>query len=88
MTVHSLLSMTLNESMKNVLEDLLRNGYTCNFIKKNDYLYCYEKDMNFRSYELNITERFRYEDKSQPSNNSVLYAIESTEYGLKGFLVN
>jgi hypothetical protein len=44
--------------------------------------------MNFRSHELTITEKFRYENKFEPGRNSVLYAIESPEYGLKGFLVN
>jgi len=70
------------------LNELKNSGYTFNFIKKNEFLYCSEKEMNFRSYELNITERYRYENKSEPSKNSVLYAVESPEYGLKGFLVN
>ncbi len=70
------------------LNELKSSGYTCNFIKKNEFLYCSEKEMNFRSYELNITEKFRYENKNEPSENTVLYAVESPEYGLKGFLVN
>ena len=70
------------------LNELKNNGYTCNFIKKNEFLYCSEKEMNFRSYELNITEKFRYENKNEPSENTVLYAVESPEYGVKGFLVN
>ena len=80
--------MTTNNTFTEELEKLKRNGYTCNFIKKNDFLYCSDRDMNFRSYELTITEQFRYEDKKEPSKNTVLYAIESEEYGLKGFLVN
>ncbi len=70
------------------LNELKNSGYIFNFIKKNEFLYCSEKEMNFRSYELNITEKFRYENKSEPSENTVLYAVESPEYGLKGFLVN
>ena len=80
--------MKTNNTFTEELEKLKRNGYTCNFIKKNDFLYCSDRDMNFRSYELTITEQFRYEDKKEPSKNTVLYAIESEEYGLKGFLVN
>lgn len=80
--------MTTDNIFIEQLEKLKLKGYTCNFIKKNDFLYCSERDMNFRSYELSITEAFRYEDKNEPSNNTVLYAIESEEYGLKGFLVN
>jgi hypothetical protein len=44
--------------------------------------------LNFKSHELTITEKFRYENKFEPSLNNVLYAIEAPEYGLKGFLVN
>jgi hypothetical protein len=79
--------MAENEMLNYALNDLQRNGYTFNFIIKDQCLFCCEKGMNFRSYELNITEKFRYENKSEPSRNSVLYAIESPEYGLKGFLV-
>lgn len=79
--------MTQAETLNHALEDLYRNGYTYNFTKKNDYLYCLEKDLNFRSYELKITEKCRYEDKNEPSKNSVLYAIESLEFGVKGFLL-
>lgn len=80
--------MTTEKTFIEELENLKSKGYNCKFIKKNDFLYCSEKDMNFRSYELSITEQFRYEDKNEPSKNTVLYAIESAEYGLKGFLVN
>lgn len=80
--------MVDNETFNYALDDLQKNGYTYNFIKKDQCFICCEKGLNFRSYELTITERFRYENKFEPSRNSVLYAIESPEYGLKGFLVN
>ena len=76
--------MILDNPLMNALEDLQKQGYTCKFYKNNDYLYCTERDMNFRSYELNISETFRYENKEEPFRNGILYAIESPEYGLKG----
>jgi len=79
---------TESETFAEALDELKKNGYTFNFVKNNEFLYCTEKEMNFRSYELTITERYRYENKNEPSLNSVLYAVESPEYGLKGFLVN
>ena len=79
---------TDSDTFTEALDELKKNGYTFNFIKKNEFLYCSEKEMNFRSYELTITEKYRYENKTEPSRNSVLYAVESPEYGLKGFLVN
>ena len=79
--------MADNDIFKFALDTLQKSGYTYNFIKR-DQSFCCEKGMNFRSYELTITEKFRYENKYEPDSNSVLYAIESPEYGLKGFLVN
>lgn len=70
------------------LNELKSSGYTYTFLKKNEFLYCAEKELNFRSYELTITEKFRYENRNEPSMNSVLYAVESAEYGLRGFLIN
>ena len=75
-------------TLMEALNELKTSGYIFNFIKKNEFLYCSEKEMNFRSYELNITEKYRYENKNEPSKNTVLYAVESPEYDLKGFLVN
>lgn len=80
--------MIHDTNLAHAIEDLQKDGYTCNFVKMNDYLYCTEREMNFRSHELNITERFRYENKIEPYRNSILYAIESPEYGLKGFLLH
>lgn len=75
-------------SLAEALNELKVSGYTFDFIKKNEFLHCIQKAMNFRSYELNITEKFRYENKHEPSRNSVLYAVEAPEFGLKGYLVN
>ncbi len=80
--------MALNISFNDALHNLQKKGYTYNFIKLNQYIYCTDKKLNFKSHELTITEKFRYENKFEPSLNNVLYAIEAPEYGLKGFLVN
>jgi hypothetical protein len=77
-----------NHTLNVAINNLQRDGYTYNFVKKDQWIFCSEKGLNFRSYELNITEKYRYENKYEPASNSVLYAIESPEYGLKGFLVN
>lgn len=80
--------MALNISFDDALHNLQKTGYTYNFIKLNQYIYCTDKNLNFKSHELTITEKFRYENKYDPSLNNVLYAIEAPEFGLKGFLVN
>lgn len=80
--------MAQDVSFDDALHTLQKKGYTYNFIKLNQYFYCTDKNLNFKTHELTIVEKFRYENKFNPSLNNVLYAIEAPEYGLKGFLVN
>ncbi|MEO6405619.1 MAG: hypothetical protein ABIY51_08815 [Ferruginibacter sp.] len=80
--------MTDYTSIENALEHLQNEGYTHHFIKKNNYFHCPEKDLNFKTHELEITEAYRYENRTEPEKNVVLYAIEASNYGLKGTLLN
>jgi hypothetical protein len=80
------LFMTSEEIIEEELGNLKRKGYQCKFILHNDSLYCPERDMNFRSHELLINEEYRFEDKNDPSRNTILFTIESSEYQLRGFL--
>jgi competence protein ComGF len=70
------------------LNKLNNNGIPFNFIQKNEFLFCSEKAMNLRSYELIITEKYRYENKNKHSKKPVLYAVESLECALKDFFIN
>lgn len=76
------------QNIQNALEDLKSHGYLLRFIKRDKYFHCLDKDLNFCTHELNIEEAYRYEDKQQPGQNTVLYSIESASYGIKGILVN
>lgn len=75
-------------NIQNALDDLRQLGYSLRFIKKDKYFHCIDRDLNFCTHELKIEEAFRYEDKHQPAQNTVLYSIESDSYGIKGLLVN
>lgn len=80
---------TLSKELNNygeALNELKREGYHFHFIKKNEFLYCIEKEMHFRIYELEITEKFRFENKNEPSQNIVLYAVESLQFKIKGYV--
>lgn len=82
------ISMPIYSSIENALYELNKAGYICRFIKKDNYFHCPEKDMNFYTHELEITEAYRYENKISPQQNAVVYAIEAAGYGLKGVLLN
>ena len=77
---------TLSETM-NALKN---KGYTTGFNLKKEYLMCTENEKKVHVYpnEFEIVETFRFEGESNPSDSSILYAIKSDKYDLKGVLVN
>ena len=74
---------TLSEAMK----DLTEKGFTHDFNQKGTHLECKKMDKNFQPEDFTITHTFRFEGMTNPSDNSVLYAIESKD-GTKGQLVD
>ncbi len=77
---------TLSETM-NALKN---KGYTTDFNLKKDCLVCTvnEKEVHVYPNEFEIEDNFRFEGESNPSDNSILYAIKSDKHNLKGVLVN
>ena len=75
--------------MIEALAALEEKGYTCNFNLISDGLQTKTEEdvIKLSPDEFDITEVHRFEGMSNPSDNSILYAIES-EGGLKGTLVN
>ncbi len=77
------------ETMTEALAALEEKGYTFNFNLISDGLEhkTDEAVIKLSPDEFDITEVHRFEGASNPSDSSILYAIES-EGGLKGTLVN
>ena len=77
------------DTMTEALAALEKKGYTCNFNLLSDGLEhkTEEEVIKLSPGEFDITEVHRFEGMTNPSDNSILYAIES-EGGLKGTLVN
>jgi len=62
-------------------------GYTFDFNLSNAALDCKKLNRTFDSTEFNVDSFYRFEGDSNPDDSSILYAI-STEYGIKGLLVD
>ncbi|WP_229217156.1 hypothetical protein [Dyadobacter luteus] len=72
------------------LEDLKERGYTYDFNLTAHALELHKDDgirLTLSPEDFNIVEFFRFEGMSNPSDTSILYAIESGD-GLKGTLVS
>lgn len=76
--------ITLSEA----INDLTKQGYTFNFNIKNDCIECAENNLQLQPDEFEIDEVHRFQEMSDVDNESILYAISSTQNNVKGLLVN
>lgn len=79
--------MTSYDTLSEALNDLKKRGYTNDFNIECDSLECKHLELKLRPDEFEITEFYRFEGDSNPGDQEVIYAIESTD-GLKGTLVD
>jgi len=73
------LSQTLNK--------MLQQGYDKNFKALDEGLQCLETSKTYLAKDLVVVNFYRFEGISDPSDNSILYVIETND-GLKGTLVD
>lgn len=75
------------DTLSEATNDLQKRGFTHDFNLEKDKIYCKQLNMYYRPKEFSITEVYRFEGMSNPDDNSVVYAIE-TSNGDKGILVD
>jgi hypothetical protein len=68
--------------------DLMKRGYTENLSLEGDTVDDKEKKVQMTADDFEIDEFYRFEGASNPDDNSIVYAVTSRKYGLKGVLVN
>lgn len=76
------------ETLLDALNDLISRGYTEDFNVDEDMMQDREKDIKMAVDEFEIDEFYRFEGESNPSDMSILYAISSKKFNLKGTLVS
>lgn len=76
------------DSLTDALTDLKKRGYNENFEATTFCLYCSGLDLRLNPEAFHVDEIYRFEgDSSSAEDNSVLYAISSSN-GIKGTLVD
>lgn len=70
------------------IRDLQAQGYTEDFNLRQNCLECRNQEFNIFHDEFHIDNAFRFDVDSDPADQSILYAISSDKYNLKGLLVN
>lgn len=78
------------ETLSAAVNDLIKRGYTADFLvmMENDCLICNEHSLSLSPEEFTIDELYRFEGMSDPSDESIVYAISSEKHNVKGIVIN
>lgn len=76
------------DSLSLAINALYAQGYTEDFNLKPDCIDCRDASLRLHPHEFEIDKVFRFYGPSDPDDESILYAISSEKYTLKGILVN
>lgn len=74
-------------TMTEVVNKVVKMGYVDNFKVTPRGLYSLAKSRYYRPEQVKIINFYRFEGQSDPSDNSILYVIETAD-GLKGTLTD
>lgn len=80
--------MTTYNNLVEATNDLLKRGYTENLSLEGDTIDDKEKNIQMTADDFEIDEFYRFEGPSNPSDMSIVYAVSSEKFGIKGVLVN
>lgn len=76
------------DTLVEAIQDLKKRGYTEDFNIQSDCLLCASRSIKVSPEDFEIEEVYRFEGSTNPSDSSVLYAIASEKFGLKGVLID
>ena len=75
-------------TLSEAVNDLQRRGYTDDLVIAERALLCTARALSLDPADFHIDEFYRFEGNSDPEDQSIIYAISSEKYHLKGILVN
>jgi hypothetical protein len=75
-------------TLSETINDLKNQGYSEDFNLKQNCLECRNGEYKILHNEFRIDATYRFEGDTDPADESVVYAISSEKYKLKGTLVN
>ena len=70
------------------LQELKQRGYSVDFNIAFDKIICSDNKICLNPHEFEIVEVFRFEGDTNPSDQDVVYAIESKDRQIKGTMTN
>ena len=76
------------ETSLEAIQDLNKRGYTSNLSLEGDTIDDEDRDIKMTADDIEIDEFYRFEGPSNPDDMSIVYAVTSKKYNLKGVLIN
>lgn len=73
-------------TLSEACSDLRKRGYTLDFNIIFDKIHCVENGLCLNPAEFEITEFHRFEGNTDPSDEEIVYAIESKDGKIKGII--
>lgn len=67
------------DTLTEALQALQKEGYTLDFNMKEHCIECKSLDQTWKPREFTIVKTYRFEGMSNPDDNSVLYAVETSD---------
>lgn len=81
----------MNESfgtLSETINGLIKLGYTYDFNIQGECIICHRNNIILSPEDFQIDQVYRFEGESDPEYQSILYAISSSKFDVKGTLVN
>lgn len=75
-------------TLSETINALVKLGYTHDFNLKEECIVCSKTNIALSPDDFHIDKVYRFDFDSDPDYQSILYAISSPKYALKGILVN
>jgi hypothetical protein len=76
------------ETLSETINGLIALGYTHDFNIHQECLICHQTKTTLQPEDFQIDRVYRFEGATNPEDQSILYAISSTKFEMKGLLVN
>jgi hypothetical protein len=80
--------MIAYNNLVDATNDLMKRGYTANLSLEGDTIDDKAQKIKMTADDFVIDEFYRFEGATNPSDTSIVYAVSSPKYNLKGILVN
>ncbi len=76
------------DTLSEAISDLKSKGYDEDLNLKQNCIECRAKNYEILANEFEVNQMYRFEGATNPDDSSILFAISSDKYDLKGLLVD